>query len=100
MDIKAAAATAEGVVEAIAKVEPMAATMASMFVPGAAPVVAMVQPQILIAIPFLERALKDIAASNGGDVMSGMIELLQHLTVGQPNSPILSTESLSGATAH
>jgi hypothetical protein len=91
VDIKSAAASAEKVVETIARVEPTIATIASMFVPGAAPVVAMVQPAILMAIPFLERGLNDIAQSNGGDIMSAMIELLQHLSKSQPNSPILSS---------
>jgi hypothetical protein len=90
LDVSSAAATAEKVVETVMKVEPTIATMAGMFVPGAAPVVAMVQPAILMAIPFIERALNDIASANGGDIMSAMIELLQHITKGQSNSPILS----------
>jgi hypothetical protein len=84
------AATAEGVVEAVMKVEPTVATIASMFVPGAAPIIAMVQPEVMLAAPFIEQALKDLAAGNNGNVMTSFIQLLQHLTSGQPNSPILA----------
>ena len=85
------AGTAEGVVEAVMKVEPTVATIASMFVPGAAPIIAMVQPEVMLAAPFIENALKSIAAGNNGDVMTSFIQLLQHLTPGQPNSGILAT---------
>lgn len=84
------AATAEKVVEEVAKIEPTIATVSAMFVPGAAPVVAMVQPAVLLAIPYVERALNDIASSNGGDLMNALIELLQHVTSGQPNSAVLA----------
>lgn len=89
-DIKTVAATAEQVVESVMKVEPTVATMAGMFVPGAAPIVAMVQPWILGLIPYLERALNDVAAGNGGDLMGAGIEVLQHISKGHPNSPALS----------
>ena len=84
------AGEAEKVVEGVMKVEPTVATIASMFVPGAAPVVAMVQPEVMLAAPFIENALKALAAGNNGDVMTSFIQLLQHLTPGQANSPILS----------
>lgn len=90
VNIGNAASTAEQVVENVMKVEPTVASMAGMFVPGAAPIVAMVQPWIVFAAPYLERALNDVAAGNGGDVMSGVIEVLQHISKGQPNSPALS----------
>jgi hypothetical protein len=77
------AGTAETVVEDIARIEPTVA----MFVPGSAAW----QPFVLMSIPFIERALKDIAAQNGGDIFSAVIELLQHVTPGQPNSSILAT---------
>lgn len=98
IDIPAIAASAEKVVETVARVEPMIATMAS-FIPGAAPVMAMVQPAILMAIPFLERALTDIARGQNTDLMGAMIELLQHLSKGGPNSPTLSPEPSSTITA-
>jgi hypothetical protein len=84
--IAAAAATAEKVVEQVMRVEPMVAGIAGMFVPG----LSLVQPWIVMAAPFLERALTDIAANNGGDVLSAFMELLQHVSSGQPNSPVLA----------
>jgi hypothetical protein len=85
-----AAAVAEKAVEAVMKVEPMIATGVGMFVPGAAPIIAMVQPWIVMAAPFLERALTDLSNGNNGDVLSSFFELIQHISKGQPNSPILS----------
>jgi len=61
-----------------------------MFVPGAAPIVAIVQPEVMLAAPFIENALKAIAAGNNGDVMTSFIQLLQHMTPGQPNASALS----------
>lgn len=90
IDVSGAAAAAEKVVESVMKVEPTIATMAGMFVPGAAPIVAMVQPWMLMLAPFVERALNDVAAGNGGDVMSAAVEVLNHISKGQPNSPVLS----------
>lgn len=90
MDIASAAGAAEQAVEAVMKAEPMIATGASMLVPGAAPIVAMVQPMILMAAPFIERALTGIAAKNGGDAFNALLEFMQHISPGQPNSPALS----------
>jgi hypothetical protein len=90
VDIKGAAAVAETAIERFAKIEPTIATAASMFVPGAAPVVAMVQPEILIAIPFVELALRKIAAGQNMDGASAIFELIKHLMPGQANSPILA----------
>lgn len=90
IDIKGAAAAVEKGVESFMKIEPTIATVASMFVPGAAPVVAMVQPEILIALPFVELALKKIAAGQNMDGASAIFELIKHLMPGQANSPILA----------
>lgn len=90
MDVAGTAATAEKVVEEIAKVEPTIATISGMFIPGAAPVVATVQPLIALALPFVERALQDISAKNNGDALSAFAELLSHLSKGMPNSPALT----------
>ena len=92
MDINlgAIAGEAEKAVEAVMKVEPMIATGVGMFVPGAAPILAMVQPFIVLAAPYLERALTDIAANNGGDALTALIELVQHVSKGQPNSAALT----------
>jgi hypothetical protein len=84
--IPAAAAAAEKVVENVMKVEPMIAGIAGMFVPG----LSLVQPWIVMAVPFLERALTDISTSNGGDILGAFLELMQHVSKGQPNSPVLN----------
>jgi hypothetical protein len=86
---------AEKVVEGVMRVEPMIATGISMFVPGAAPVVAMVQPWMVLAAPYLERALDDIAKGNSGDVLGAFLELMQHVSKGGPNSPILSASPVA-----
>ena len=91
--LAAMAGKAETVVETVARIEPTIASVAGMFVPGAAPVEAMVQPWMLMAFSFLERALGDIAKSNGGDIMSAFLELLQHISPGQPNSPALASSA-------
>lgn len=98
-DVKTIAGEAESVVEGIMKVEPTVATIASMFVPGAAPIVAVVQPEVMLAAPFIENALKSLAAGNNGDVMTSFIQLLQHLTPGQPNSPVLDSGITAGPSA-
>ncbi|CAL77429.1 hypothetical protein BRADO3652 [Bradyrhizobium sp. ORS 278] len=90
MDIAQAADAADKFVEEAAKIEPTVAAVTSMFVPGAAPVVATVQPMIAVAIPFVEKALQDIAAHKGGDALGALAELIGHLTRDMPNSPILS----------
>jgi hypothetical protein len=82
----AAAAAAEKVVEATMKVEPMVAGIAGMFVPG----MSLVQPWIVMAAPFLERALTDISNQNGGDVLTAFMQLMQHISAGQPNAAVLS----------
>lgn len=92
--IAGAAATAEKVVEQVMKVEPMVANIAGMFVPG----VAMVQPWIVLAAPYLERALTDISTSNGGDVLGAIVELLQHVSKGAPNSIALTAPNTASAS--
>lgn len=84
---------AETIVEDVARIEPTVA----MFIPGSAAW----QPFVLMAIPFIERALKDIAAQNGGDIFSAVIEIMQHLTPGQPNSSTLAktTQASVGGAA-
>lgn len=80
--ISGVAGKAEAIVEDVMKVEPTIA----MFVPGSS----VWQPFIIMAAPFIERALTDIANQNGGDILSAVIELLQHVTPAQPNSTALS----------
>jgi hypothetical protein len=81
----------ETALEGVMKVEPTIATIVSMFVPGAAPIVAIVQPEVMLAAPFVENALKALAAGNNGDLMTSFIQLLQHLMPGQPNASTLGT---------
>lgn len=88
--LQAGAATADVVIKDIMKVEPAVISAVGMFVPGAAPIAAMVQPMILMAVPFIEKALEDLAAGNNGDVFASILQLIQHISAGQPNSPILS----------
>lgn len=90
MDIAEAAGVAEKAVEGFMRVEPTMATMASMFVPGAAPIVAVVHPLVAMAAPFVEKALLDIAQHHNGDAFSAFIELIQHVTRGMPNSNVLT----------
>lgn len=88
--LQAGAATADTVIKEVMKVEPAVISAVGMFVPGAVPIAAMVQPAVLLAIPYVERALEDIASGNNGDIFASLLELIQHVSVGQPNSPTLS----------
>jgi hypothetical protein len=90
MTIASTAAAVEKGVEAFASVEPTIATVTGMFVPGAAPIMALVQPWAPVALNFLERALNDIASSNNSDLFGSFVELLQHISKGGPNSPALA----------
>lgn len=99
VNISGAASVAEEGVAAVMKVEPMIATGVGMFVPGAAPIIASVQPWVVLAAPYLERALDDIAKSNGSDVLNAFLELMQHVSKGQANSSVLSSDTTSGAAA-
>jgi len=84
------AATTEKVIESVMKVEPTIVGISGMFVPGAGPVLAMVQPWVMTAVPYIEKALNDIASGNNSDLFSAFIELLQHVSKGGPNSAVLS----------
>jgi len=94
--VETVAGEAEKVVEAVMKVEPTIATISGMFVPGAGPIVAMIQPAILAAAPFVEQALNELAAGNNGNFMEAFIQLLQHLSPHHPNSPLLNTDTTIG----
>jgi len=98
-DVKSVATETEKVVEGVLKVEPTIATIVGMFVPGAAPIMAVVQPAVLAAAPFVEKALNDLAAGNNGDLMESFIQLLQHLSPNHPNSPILAATKPTIGTA-
>jgi hypothetical protein len=87
--VQGVAGTAEKVIEGVMGVEPYVATIAGAAIPGAAPIVAAVQPMVMVAIPFVENALKSLSAGNGGDSLTAFVQLLQHLMPGMPNAPIL-----------
>jgi hypothetical protein len=96
MDLKSIATTAQGVVQSIERFEPTAATVASMVIPNAAPIVAMVQPWAPLVLGFAERALDDIANNNGGDLPGALVDFLNHITAGKPNAPTLSASAQGG----
>lgn len=77
-------------IDAFAKVEPTLAKVAGVFVPGAGPVIAVVQPFLPAILKFAEQAVLAIATKNGGDIPAAVIELMQHLTPGQKNSLALA----------
>jgi hypothetical protein len=86
-DLAATAATAETVVEDIMKVEPVLANIAGAFIPG----VSAFQSMLTMFAPYVENALKAVAASNGGNALMAQLEVLNHMTPGMPNSPTLSS---------
>lgn len=90
------AAGAEKVVEAIAKVEAPILTGVGMLVPGAATVTVPMQAILPLLIPDIERALNDVVSGNNGDIFSALMEFVNHIRVGKPNSPIL-TRPANGA---
>lgn len=81
-----------GDVDQFQKIEPEIA-FAAGFIPGASPIISMIQPFEPTIMAFASRALHDIASNNGGDLPAAFIELMQHLTSGQPNSSTLSPKS-------
>jgi hypothetical protein len=88
--IATAAATAEKVVEAIAKVEGPILTGVSIFVPGAAAITVPLETILPLVIPDIEKALNDIASGTYGDLWTVCKEFVDHIKTGAPNSPILS----------
>jgi hypothetical protein len=88
--VASAAATAEKVVEAIAKVEGPILTGVSIFVPGAAAITVPMETLLPLLLPDIEQALNDISQGNYTDIFSVCREFVQHISKGLPNSPILS----------
>lgn len=86
LDIPGVAANVEVIAKQVMAFEPMVAGIVSMFFPPAAAA----QPFIVMAMPFVIRALDDIAQSNGGDMIKAFLELAQHLSKGNTNSSVLS----------
>ena len=93
MDVQTTVQDVEKAVEGFARVEPTIATVVGMFVPGAKPIIAAVQPWAPVALAFIERALQDIATQKNGDLMAAFIELMQHVQKGAPDSPVLSSNA-------
>jgi hypothetical protein len=96
--IASAAAVAEKVVEAIAKVEGPILTGVSLFVPGAAVVTVPLETILPLIIPDIERALNDISQGSYGDIWTVCQQFVQHITTGKPNSPILSATAAPSAS--
>jgi hypothetical protein len=92
------AAGAEKVVETIAKVEAPILTGVGMFVPGAATVTVPMQAILPLLIPDIERALNDVVSGNNGDIFSALMEFVNHIRVGMPNSPVLSAQKAATAS--
>jgi hypothetical protein len=88
--IASAAATAEKVVEAIAKVEGPILTGISIFVPGAAAITVPLETILPLIIPDIEKALNDISTGTYGDIFEVAREFVQHITAGKTNSAVLS----------
>lgn len=84
------AGEAEKVVEVLAKVAPPILTGVGMFVPGAATVTVPMQAILPLLIPDIERALNDVVSGNNGDIFSALMEFVNHIRKGAPNSPVLS----------
>ena len=95
-DVAGVAGTAKEVIDQIQKVEPWIATIIPMVVPAAAPVMPLINAFEPVIMTFVSRALGDIAGNNGGDLPGALIELFQHLSKGQPNSPALMPTPISG----
>ncbi len=95
-DVKTVATEVEKVVEGIARVEPFVSTMA-MFIPGAAPVMAVVHPVVVALAPLIEKALNDIATGNNTDGISAFILLAQHISKGFPNLVSLAAANTQAA---
>jgi hypothetical protein len=89
-DIAATAATAEQVIKTVMSIEPTALAIASAFVPGASLVNTTVQPWLVQIAPVLEQSLQAVVDGHPGDLATAMQEFVNHIAMGQPNSPILS----------
>jgi hypothetical protein len=90
MDFRTVAGEAEKVVEAIAKVEGPIMAGIGMFVPGASPITSILGHILPLVIPDIEKALSDIAAGNDGDIFDTLVEFVNHIRQGKPNSAALT----------
>ena len=90
VDYKDAAGHAQEAIQEFQKIEPWLATIIPIVIPAAAPAMPLINAFAPVLLTFVARALGDIASENGGDLPAALIELFQHLSRGQPNSPTLS----------
>lgn len=93
------ATEAEKVVEVVGKVAAPVLTGVGMFVPGASTITVPLAAILPLLIPDIERALNDVVAGNNGDIFSALMEFVNHIRTGKPNSPILSADGLDASTA-
>ena len=89
MSMPEMAGTASATLRSIMRVEPMAAGIAGMFVPG----LTLVQPWIVMLAPYLEQSLDALSKGNNGDVVLSLSQLIQHVSVNGLNSPFLTPTS-------
>jgi hypothetical protein len=96
--VATAAATAEKVIEAIAKVEGPILSGVSIFVPGAAAITVPLETILPLIIPDIEKALNDIAQGPGsyGDIFSVLKSFSDHIKAGFPNAAALAPTKPSG----
>lgn len=99
VDVKTIAGDAEKIVQELGSIEPWLATIIPIVVPAAAPAMPLVNAFAPVILTFAARALGDIATANGGDLPAALIELFQHVSKGQPNSPTLSGQITAGPSA-
>ena len=92
-----AAATAEKVIESLAKIEGPLLTGISLFVPGAAAVTVPLETILPLILPDIENALNAISTGNQGNLWSTVAEFINHITAGKPNSPVLSAATTAPA---
>lgn len=90
MTLTTAAAAAEKVVEAVAKIEGPLLSGISIFVPGAAAVTVPLETILPLILPDIENALNAIATGNQGNLWATVAEFINHITKGMPNSSVLS----------
>ena len=99
MDIRTLAADAEKVVEAIDRVDGPILAGVGMFVPGAAPITAVLQRVLPLIYPDIEKALMQIAQGNEGDLFDTMLEFVNHIRSGKANSPALAPADIIPAAS-
>jgi hypothetical protein len=92
-----ASATAEKVIESLAKIEGPLLTGISLFVPGAAAVTVPLETILPLILPDIENALNAIATGNQSNLWATVAEFINHITAGKPNSPVLSAAPAAAA---